>query len=267
MPPNAHALAERLRRDYDRFSPAQQSLARYLTEHLAEIPMLSAHEIARTAHCSPATVVRFAQALGYSGYPEMQRVVRDAQRPSLQDPREAAPGTPLEGLGAVLARERSALDDASQYLRSPGLNQLVVALRERAPLFVVGEGQARPVVSVLEERLSRAGTPVVSLSTLGAAERAWLDAISPRAGILVIAVGRETRLGDAALAAAQAAGVPVGVLVDSPVSSLARPPLARVVPCDSHGASPSLVPMVAVAQALADALARPVERRLTPAAA
>jgi DNA-binding MurR/RpiR family transcriptional regulator len=166
-----------------------------------------------------------------------------------------------------LARERSALDDASQYLRSPGLNQLVVALRERAPLFVVGEGQARPVVSVLEERLSRAGTPVVSLSTLGAAERAWLDAISPRAGILVIAVGRETRLGDAALAAAQAAGVPVGVLVDSPVSSLARPPLARVVPCDSHGASPSLVPMVAVAQALADALARPVERRLTPAAA
>ena len=106
MPPNAHALAERLRRDYDRFSPAQQSLARYLTEHLAEIPMLSAHEIARTAHCSPATVVRFAQALGYSGYPEMQRVVRDAQRPSLQDPREAEPGTPLEGLGAILARER-----------------------------------------------------------------------------------------------------------------------------------------------------------------
>jgi len=39
------------------------------------------------------------------------------------------------------------------------------------------------------------------------------------------------------------------------------------VPCDSHGANPSLVPMVAVAQALADALARPAERRLAPAAA
>ena len=82
MPPNAHALAERLRRDFDRFSPAQQALARYLSEHLAETPMLSAHEVARSAHCSPATVVRFAQALGYSGYPEMQRVVRDAQRPA-----------------------------------------------------------------------------------------------------------------------------------------------------------------------------------------
>ena len=267
MPPNAHALAERLRRDYDRFSPAQQSLARYLADHLAEIPMLSAHEIARTAHCSPATVVRFAQALGYAGYPEMQRVVRDAQRPSLHDAQRPPQSTHLEGLGAVLARERSALDDASQYLRSPGLNQLVVALRDRTPLFVVGEGQARPIVSLLEERLGRAGTPVVGLTTLGAAERAWLDTISPRSGLLVVAVGRETRLGDAALAAAQSAGVPAGVLVDSPVSALARPPLARVVPCDSQGGDPSLVPMVAVAQALADALARPVARRLAPAAA
>jgi DNA-binding MurR/RpiR family transcriptional regulator len=266
MPPNAHALAERLRRDFDRFSPAQQSLARYLSEHLAEIPMLSAHEIARTAHCSPATVVRFAQTLGYAGYPEMQRVVRDAQRPSIPELREGGTTAPLEGLGAVLARERSALDDASQYLRSPGLNQLVVALRDRAPLFIAGEGQARPVVSLLEERLGRAGVAVVPLTALGAAERAWLDAVTPRAGVLVIAVGRETRVGDATLAAAQAAGAPAGVLVDSPVSPLARPPLARVVPCDANGPNPSLVPMIAVAQALADALVRPASRRLTQAA-
>ena len=267
MPPNAHALAERLRRDFDRFSPAQQSLARYLSEHLAETPMLSAHEVARSAHCSPATVVRFAQTLGYAGYPEMQRVVRDAQRPSIPDPRDGGQTASLEGLGAALARERSALDDASQYLRSPGLNQLVVALRDRAPLVIVGEGQARPIVTLLEDRLGRAGVPVVTLTDLGAGERAWLDALSPRAGLLVVAVGRDTRLGDAALAAAQASGAPAGVLVDSPVSALARPPLARVVPCDSHGSNPSLVPMVAVSQALADALVRPAERRITSAAA
>ncbi|HTI32766.1 MAG TPA: hypothetical protein VL422_03750 [Miltoncostaea sp.] len=79
MPPDVHALAERLKRDYERFSPAQQSLARYLADHLADIPMLSAHEVARLSHCSPATVVRFAQALGYAGYPEMQRIVRRAR--------------------------------------------------------------------------------------------------------------------------------------------------------------------------------------------
>jgi len=83
MPPDAHSLAERLRRDYERFSPAQQALARYLSDHLADVPLLSAHEIARASHCSPATVVRFAQSLGYAGYPEMQAVIRRAQRPRL----------------------------------------------------------------------------------------------------------------------------------------------------------------------------------------
>jgi hypothetical protein len=83
VPPDVHALAERLRRDYERFSPAQQSLSRYLADNLADVPLLSAHEVARASHCSPATVVRFAQALGYSGYPEMQRTVRRAQRPGL----------------------------------------------------------------------------------------------------------------------------------------------------------------------------------------
>jgi DNA-binding MurR/RpiR family transcriptional regulator len=83
VPPDATELAEVLRRDYERFSPAQQALARYLVDHLAELPLVSAHEVAQAAHCSPATVVRFAQALGYAGYPELQRTVRQAHRPGL----------------------------------------------------------------------------------------------------------------------------------------------------------------------------------------
>ncbi|HET6692231.1 MAG TPA: hypothetical protein VFG74_15350, partial [Miltoncostaeaceae bacterium] len=115
MPPDVHALAERLKRDYERFSPAQQSLARYLADHLADIPLLSAHEVARLSHCSPATVVRFAQALGYSGYPEMQRIVRRAQRPGLptrSGERQIGVPVPVEGLDQALAAERLALDDA-----------------------------------------------------------------------------------------------------------------------------------------------------------
>ena len=111
MPPDVHALAERLKRDYERFSPAQQSLARYLADHLADVPLLSAHEVARASHCSPATVVRFAQALGYSGYPEMQRTVRRAQRPGLPPrPGDRQLGLPLsaDGIESALAAERLA---------------------------------------------------------------------------------------------------------------------------------------------------------------
>jgi DNA-binding MurR/RpiR family transcriptional regulator len=258
VPHDVHALAERLKRDYERFSPAQQSLARYLADHLADVPLLSAHEVARASHCSPATVVRFAQALGYSGYPEMQRIVRRAQRPGLPPrPGDRQLGLPFsaEGLEATLAAERLVLDDATERLAGAGLGPIVAALGPRSPLVIAGEGHARPVVSLIEERLGRAGRPVAAVTSLDPGARAWLDALGPGGGVLAIAIGRESRVAQGAVTAARAAGVPVAVLVDSTLNPLARSPLARVVPADDRAGAPSLVAMVAVAQALAVALA------------
>jgi DNA-binding MurR/RpiR family transcriptional regulator len=259
MPPDAHALADLLRRDYERFSPAQQALARYLVDHLAELPLLSAHEVAHAAHCSPATVVRFAQALGYAGYPELQRVVRQAQRPVLPPRRAGQLGLMLsgEGLESALAADRLALDDALARLGGDGLGALVDALNGRRPLVVAGEGHARPVLALLEERLGRAGRPVVTVDGLEARHRARLSALDRSAGVLAVAVGRETRVAEAALAAARAAMAPGAALVDSSLSPLARSPLARVVPADERAGAPGLVAMVAVAQALVAALAPP----------
>ena len=245
MPPDVHALAERLKRDYERFSPAQQSLARYLADHLADIPLLSAHEVARLSHCSPATVVRFAQALGYSGYPEMQRIVRRAQRPGLPPrPGDRQIGVPVsaEGLDQALAAERLALDDAAERLNAPGLAAIVAALAPRTPLVIAGEGHARTVVTLIEERLARAGRPVAAVTSLDPAARAWLDALGPGGAVLAVAIGRESRVAQAAVSAARQAGVPAAVLVDSastrspaapwrgsspPTPATARPPWWR----------------------------------------
>ena len=261
MPPDVHALAERLKRDYERFSPAQQSLARYLADHLADVPLLSAHEVARASHCSPATVVRFAQALGYSGYPEMQRTVRRAQRPGLPPrPGDRQLGLPLSadgtrvGPGRRAPRPRRRCPSASGRA---GLGSMAAAIGARAPLVIAGEGHARPVVTLIEERLARAGRPVVAVTTLEPAARAWLDALGPGGAVLAIAIGRESRVAEAAVSAGRAAGVPAAALVDSSLNPLARNPLARVVPADARDGSPTLVAMVAVAQALAGALAPP----------
>lgn len=263
MPDDVHALSERLTHDYERFSPAQQSLARYLVDHLADIPLLSAHEVARASHCSPATVVRFAQALGYSGYPEMQGVVRRAQRPTLPPrPGDRQLDLPLssEGLDATLAAERLSLDDAARRLGAADLTPLVTALQGRSPLVLAGEGHARPVVALMEERLGRAGRPAVAVTGLETPGRAWLDGLGVESAVVAVAMGRESRVAQAAVSAARAAGVPAVVLVDSGLSPLARSPLARVLPADIRDGAPSLVAMVAVAQAFAAAIA-PVAAR------
>jgi DNA-binding MurR/RpiR family transcriptional regulator len=256
-PADVHALRERLRRDYDVFSPAQQALARYVADHLGDLPLMSAHEVARAAHCSPATVVRFAQALGYGGYPDMQQLVRRAQRPWLP------PGSRERQLGvfggadpvrAALDAERHAIEDTAERLGQRGLAPLAQALAGRRPVLVAGDGHARSVVAVLVDRLARAGTPTVPLTSLEGPDRAWLDGVDGQGAVLVVGIGRETRLAHTAAEAGRAAGVPVAALVDSSLSPLARLHLARVVPADVRGGAPSIVAMVAVAQALAAAV-------------
>lgn len=252
-PTDVHALRERLRRDYDAFSPAQQALARYVADHLADLPLMSAHEVARAAHCSPATVVRFAQALGYGGYPEMQQLVRRAQRPWLPP----APGEQQlglfgggDGVRAQLAAERHALEDAADRLGQRGLGPLASAIIGRRPLIVAGDGHARPLVSVIAERLARLELPVVAVTSLDPPDRAWLRGVAPTSAVVCVGIGREPRVAQAAAQAGGEAGVPVVALVDSSLSGLARLPLARVVPADVRSGAPSLVAMVAVAQAL-----------------
>lgn len=256
-PTDVHALRERLRRDYDAFSPAQQALARYVADHLADLPLMSAHEVARAAHCSPATVVRFAQALGYGGYPELQQLVRRAQRPWLPPgPGEQQLGLfgGGDGVRAQLAAERHALEDTADRLGQRGLAPLAQALAGRRPVVVAGEGHARPVVAVLAERLVRMETPVLAVTALDPADRAWLGHIGPTSAVVAVGIGREPRVAQAAAQAGAHAGVPVVALVDSSLSALARLSLARVVPADVRSGAPSVVAMVAVAQALCAAV-------------
>lgn len=266
-PSDIHSLRERLRRDYPRFSPAQQALARYVADHLADLPVMSAHEVARAAHCSPATVVRFAQALGYGGYPEMQQLVRRAQRPWLPPaPGEARVGVFGGGdaVRAQLAAERHALDAAADRLGQRGLVPLAAALEGCQPVIVAGDGHARPVVAVLAERLAQLDVPVVTVEGSDPRDRAWLQELPARAAVVAVGIGREPRVAQAAVQAGEAAGVPVIALIDSSLSSMASLPLARVVPADARGGVPSLVAMVAVAQALCSTLESTLRR---PAAA
>ncbi len=258
MPPDAHTLAERLRREYESFSPAQQALARYLVDHIAELPLLSAHEIAHAAHCSPATVVRFAQALGYTGYPELQRTVRAAQRPALPPRRAGQLGlfTGGDGIKNLFAADHLALDDALSRLGTDGIAPLAAALAGRSPIVIAGEGHARPIVALLEERIERSGRPVVVIESLEPRFRARLASLERNAGVLAVAVGREIAVADAALEAAHTLQIPGVSLVDSSLSPIARAGESLVVPADERGGgAPGLVAFVAVAQALADAMA------------
>src|SRR5512132_3070871 len=66
-------LSAYIRARFDEFSRSQKDVARYIVDHLDEAAFQTAEELARRASTSSSTVVRFSQALGFEGYPELQQ--------------------------------------------------------------------------------------------------------------------------------------------------------------------------------------------------
>jgi DNA-binding MurR/RpiR family transcriptional regulator len=79
--PNGHqALSGYIKARFDEFSRSQKDVAQYIVDHLDEAAFQTAEELARRANTSSSTVVRFSQALGFEGFPELQQAARDEYR-------------------------------------------------------------------------------------------------------------------------------------------------------------------------------------------
>ncbi len=77
---SALTLSAEIRERFDEFSRSQKDVGQYIVDHLDEAAFHTAEELARRANTSSSTVVRFAQALGFEGFPELQTAARDEYR-------------------------------------------------------------------------------------------------------------------------------------------------------------------------------------------
>src|SRR6187431_3462537 len=102
MPPAARGhqtLSTYISARFDEFSRSQKDVAQYVVDHLDEVAFHTAEELARRASTSSSTVVRFSQALGFEGFPELQEAARDEYR-----------RRPPEGSGVAVSAPLFSLD-------------------------------------------------------------------------------------------------------------------------------------------------------------
>ncbi len=76
----ALTLSSEIRQRFDEFSRSQKDVGQYIVDHLDEAAFHTAEELARRANTSSSTVVRFAQALGFEGFPELQASAQEEYR-------------------------------------------------------------------------------------------------------------------------------------------------------------------------------------------
>src|ERR1700730_12362850 len=126
-------VGERLRSRTASFSPAERKLARALLATYPPAGLESVAKFAERAAVSPPTVTRFVAKLGFRGYPEFQRVLRDEVQARLSSPlsrsREARPGRRADSLLAdVLEVSRANLQTTQELISQHDSEEVVERL-------------------------------------------------------------------------------------------------------------------------------------------
>ncbi len=70
-------VLKRINERYPHLSKGQKLLANYITEHYEKAVYLTASKLGQVVGVSESTVVRFANELGYDGYPSLQRALEE----------------------------------------------------------------------------------------------------------------------------------------------------------------------------------------------
>lgn len=76
-------LLTRIEMNINNFSKGQKRIANYIEEHYDTAAFMTAAKLGKTVGVSESTVVRFANELGYEGYPKLQKAMQEMIRDKL----------------------------------------------------------------------------------------------------------------------------------------------------------------------------------------
>ncbi len=156
----------------DSLTKSGQQIARYLLRNQDEAAFLSASELAERMGVSEATAVRFAQALGFSGYPEMRTILQRSFRSRVTHSfrlQERLHDLKQQGdiLDQLVASEIDYLTQALRAVDRAAFSRAVGLLKRCERVFVYGLGPSIALVDLLQLRLQRFGRQVIPLTTTG----------------------------------------------------------------------------------------------------
>jgi DNA-binding MurR/RpiR family transcriptional regulator len=155
------SLSTYIQARFDDFSRSQKDVAQYIVDHLDEVAFQTAEELARRANTSSSTVVRFSQALGFEGYPELQQSAREEYRRRHATPTVPigpGPAAPLFSLDqnefeTMLAADHVNVEDTARKVSRSEIEAAVEAIAITPRLLVAGTDQMAFFASYLRHLL------------------------------------------------------------------------------------------------------------------
>src|SRR5579862_519713 len=154
--PHGHqALSAYITARFDEFSRSQKDVAQYIVDHLDEAAFQTAEELARRANTSSSTVVRFSQALGFEGFPELQRAAREEYKRAHAAADTSSPLFAIERteFETSIAADHANVEETARKASRATVERAIVAIAGAERIVIAGTDQMAFFASYLRHLL------------------------------------------------------------------------------------------------------------------
>ncbi|OIN12489.1 MurR/RpiR family transcriptional regulator [Oceanisphaera psychrotolerans] len=231
-PNNYSELQDVIRSRYGELSKRLQQVAAYVLDNTNSVAFDTVAVIAEQADVPPSTLIRFANAFGYSGFNDMKQVFRRHLMEETANYTERAkmfrdledqpsPEQPEEILNEFSRANVQALQQLAAQTSAEDLNKTVQILADAENIYVIGLRRSFSVATYLTYALRHLNRRAFLIDGLGGMFQEQLELIGPKDVVVAISFSPYARETLALTETASRAGARQIAITDSQVSPLA----------------------------------------------
>ncbi|MEA3406938.1 MAG: MurR/RpiR family transcriptional regulator [Chloroflexota bacterium] len=210
-------ILEKIRKAYPHLTKSQKTLADFIASSYRDVAFMTASRLAEAVDLDEATVIRFAQRLGYPGYPELVEGIQELVRQELATP----PIISQEPFLTALYAEIEELQRVAEHIPPKTAHKAVKMLQKAKSIYVIGQGAGAALAELFTLSLRSVG--MKAYHTPGDVHKLFsvLDDLSPADLLVICATQTSTTIAKAVKYAGHK-GTPTLALAWSPTAPCAQ---------------------------------------------
>ena len=192
-------LQDEIRRRYDTLSKRLKQVARYILDNSNSVAFDTVASIAQQADVPPSTLIRFANAFGFSGFNEMKQMFKQHLMEETANYTERArlfrqtttddatpPETPTEILNMFTMVNTQALQQLAMQTSGDDLQRAVALLAEAENIYVIGLRRSFSVAFYLTYALRHLDRKAFLIDGLGGMFTEQLSLVGPKDVVVAV---------------------------------------------------------------------------------
>ena len=227
LPATYEEMVHEISANYDRLSKRLKQIAGYALDHPNDFAIDTIAETARKAEVQPSSLIRFAQAFGFDGFSDVQRLfqqhlleARPSYKSRLASVRDSGENTHPALLNRFVEGNMAALEHLRQEILPKKLNAAISLLGQAEVIHIMAMRRAFPLAAYFFYSVTTMGRRAQLIDNVGGLSWEQQVQIGPKDCLFVASFSNYTPEVIHAAEKTLRRGIPVVALTDHPLSPL-----------------------------------------------